>query len=166
MRRMLPVIAALLIGCEQRQAMENEASADRQPARQQHQERNEGMVRNGVDENLAVTARPEAKVGTGAGKLPPAGRKLRFVGRWATNLANCRALAWRFSAASLDTPAGSHCDFKNVRPVPGGYDIAALCTAESPPTTDKLTLRFAQSAQAMLFESGTIADAGLVYCGD
>jgi hypothetical protein len=48
--------------------------------------------------------------------------------------------------------------------VPGGYDIAARCTSEGPPVDDLLELRFAQSARAMLFESRSIADAGLERC--
>ena len=97
--------------------------------------------------------------------LPPAGDGLRFVGLWASKAENCGDLAWRFTADRLQTPAGSVCNFKNVNAVPGGYDIAASCTAESPPRDDRLEIRFAESAKAMLFESNTIADAGLVYCG-
>lgn len=93
----------------------------------------------------------------------PAG--YRFVGRWASSEANCESRAWRFTADRLTTPAGSVCEFQNVREVPGGYDIAATCTAESPPTADTLELRFAESARALLFESDVIADAGLVRCG-
>ena len=89
----------------------------------------------------------------------------RFVGRWAANIANCSGKAWRFTATSLDTPAGSQCKFRKVSEVPGGYDIAARCTAEGPPTDDTLELRFAESAKALLFESDVIADAGLVRCG-
>jgi hypothetical protein len=99
------------------------------------------------------------------GALPSVDRPLRFVGRWAATTANCADKAWRFTASSLDTPASSQCRFTNVRKVPGGYDIAARCTAESPPTDDRITLRFAESARAMLFESATIAEVGLVYCG-
>jgi hypothetical protein len=88
----------------------------------------------------------------------------RFIGRWAADVRQCSAQAWRFSATSLSTPAGSHCDFTKVTEVPGGYDIAARCTAEGPPADDTLKLRFAESAKALLFESNSIADAGLVRC--
>lgn len=88
----------------------------------------------------------------------------RFVGRWAANVGNCSGKAWRFTATSLNTPAGSQCTFRKVTEVPGGYDIAARCTAEGPPTDDTLELRFAESAKALLFESDVIADAGLVRC--
>jgi hypothetical protein len=101
----------------------------------------------------------------GLGQLPPEGAGLRFVGRWAAKESYCADNAWRFTASALDTPAGSHCDFRKVYKVPGGYDIAAVCTAEGPPAKDEITLRFAESARAMLFESDAIADAGLVYCG-
>lgn len=88
----------------------------------------------------------------------------RFVGLWASEARNCPARAWRFTETSLRTPAGSICAFKRVIEVPGGYDIPARCTAESPPTDDVLKLRFAESARALLFESNVIADAGLVQC--
>lgn len=89
----------------------------------------------------------------------------RFVGRWAAKAGNCSTQGWIFTATSLNTPAGSQCTFRKVSEAPGGYDIAARCTAEGPPTEDTLKLRFAESAKAMLFESKTIADAGLVRCG-
>jgi hypothetical protein len=87
----------------------------------------------------------------------------RFTGRWASVERNC-ADPWVFTASSLRTPAGSVCSFSRVREVPGGYDIAASCTAEGPAEDDALRLRFAESARALLFESSTIADAGLVRC--
>ena len=87
----------------------------------------------------------------------------RFVGRWASEARDC-ADPWLFTASSLKTPAGSVCSFSQVREVPGGYDVAASCTAEGPAEDDVLRLRFAQSARALLFESRTIADAGLVRC--
>lgn len=94
----------------------------------------------------------------------PTPASYRFVGRWATDARNCKAMAWRFTATSLSTPAGSQCSFTNVAAVPGGYDIAARCTAEGPVVRDTLRLRFAESARALLFESDSIADAGLVRC--
>lgn len=89
----------------------------------------------------------------------------RFVGRWAVDEQSCAARAWVFTRESLRTPAHSVCRFNDVRTVPGGYDIAARCTAEGPPTDDTLEIRFAESARAMLFESRLIADAGLIKCG-
>ncbi len=95
----------------------------------------------------------------------PAPTRPRFLGRWAVDTRYCSTKAWRFTATSLRTPAGSVCDFSDVKPVASGYQIAARCTAEGPPTDDVLEIRFAESAQAMMFESNSIADAGLVYCG-
>ena len=56
------------------------------------------------------------------------------------------------------------CQFTEVEEVPGGYDIKARCTAEGPEQEDVLEIRFAESAGAMLFESQSIADAGLISC--
>lgn len=87
----------------------------------------------------------------------------RFTGRWSTEERNCTE-PWVFTASSLRIPAGSVCSFSRVREVPGGYDIAASCMAEGPARDDMLRLRFAESARALLFDSRTIADAGLVRC--
>jgi hypothetical protein len=89
----------------------------------------------------------------------------RFVGMWAADERMCADKAWRFAETSLTTPAGSVCQFTKVTPAAGGYDIAARCTAEGPETEDTLEIRFAESAEAMLFESDVIADAGLIECG-
>jgi hypothetical protein len=98
-------------------------------------------------------------------KMPPASATVRFVGMWAADESLCATTAWRFAGDRLNTPAGSVCRFQKVREVPGGYDITARCTAEGPETEDRIRLRFAESAQAMMFESEVIADAGLIYCG-
>jgi hypothetical protein len=100
-----------------------------------------------------------------AGDLPEPSEGLRFVGRWAADERSCTSAAWVFTQTTLRTPAGSVCSFDQVTPVPGGYDIQATCTAEAPPASDTLKIRFAESAKAMLFESETIADTGLVFCG-
>jgi hypothetical protein len=100
-----------------------------------------------------------------AGDLPKPGVTPRFVGKWAADQKSCESAAWQFTATTLRTPAGSACSFERVSEVPGGYDIQATCTAESPPTPDTLKIRFAESAKAMLFESTAIADTGLVFCG-
>lgn len=100
-----------------------------------------------------------------AGDLPAPGPLPRFIGKWAADQKSCQSAAWRFTDSTLRTPAGSSCSFNRVTEVPGGYDIQATCTAEGPPTADTLTVRFAESAKAMLFNSKTIADSGLVFCG-
>ena len=100
----------------------------------------------------------------GAPALDGGGDRPRFVGRWAAEAPMCETAAWRFTERALNPPAGSVCRFEEVREAPGGYDIAARCTAEGPEQDDRIEIRFAQSADAMLFESGSIADAGLVRC--
>lgn len=109
--------------------------------------------------NADINASLEDLVGTEA-------EQPRFVGRWAAEERLCDDSAWSFTANELRTPAGSICTFADVREVPGGYDIAARCTAEGPERDDVIELRFPQSAGGMLFESESIADAGLVQCPD
>jgi hypothetical protein len=117
-----------------------------------------------VPPQAPTASTPSNAVAATAGRLPPP-TSLRFVGLWASDVKNCSTAAWRFTDTSISTPAGSHCTFSKVTAVPGGYDIAASCTAEAPAKPDRIKLRFAESAQAMLFESDAIADTGLVYCG-
>jgi hypothetical protein len=100
-----------------------------------------------------------------AGDLPPPGPVPRFVGKWAADQKSCDSAAWQFTQTTLRTPAGSSCSFDQVIEVPGGYDVKATCTAEGPPAPDTLRIRFAESAKAMLFNSKSIADTGLVFCG-
>ena len=100
--------------------------------------------------------------------LPPplAQAPPRFVGRWAAEDTLCARAAWRFSEEELRTPAGSVCRFESIAEVPGGYSIAARCTAEGPEQADRLEIRFAESANAMLFDSRSVAAAGLERCPD
>ena len=100
-----------------------------------------------------------------AGDLPQPSAALRFVGNWAPDQRACSSAAWKFTETTLQTPAGANCSFNRVTQVPGGYDVEATCTAEGPPASDTLQIRFAESAKAMLFDSKTIADTGLVFCG-
>ncbi|WP_129792873.1 hypothetical protein [Sphingosinicella sp. CPCC 101087] len=88
----------------------------------------------------------------------------RFVGRWAAEEGLCENAAWTITETELRTPAGSVCRFADVREAPGGYDIASRCTAEGPERDDVLELRFAESANALLFDSESIADVGLIRC--
>ena len=132
----------------------------------------EGELRRGAEENRAPPP-PDADVDASLGLLgedpPRPGEEPeppRFVGRWAATTALCEQAAWRFTATQLTTPAGSVCLFEEVRIAPGGYDIAARCTAEAPERDDAIRLRFPQSASGMTFESASIADAALVRCGD
>lgn len=115
------------------------------------------------EENVA--ALPPEERSEKAGELPPPNEGLRFVGLWAADEKSCESGAWKFTDNKLTTPAGSVCTFKQVTQVPGGYDIQATCTAERPAAPDTLEIRFAESAKAMLFNSKTIADSGLIFCG-
>ena len=121
-----------------------------------------------ADENAAAPSGPDADINASLEPIASApshtGQPPRFVGLWAAETRLCGSAAWRFSETELHTPAGSACRFSDVREVPGGYDIAARCTAEAPERDDVLKLRFAESAGALLFESESIADAGLVRC--
>lgn len=89
----------------------------------------------------------------------------RFAGLWATNQANCAARAWTLTATSLKAPGGTVCSFSKVSEVPGGYDIAASCMAGGPAKDERLSLRYAESARALLLGSRTLGDVGLTRCG-
>ena len=141
--------ALLLAGCQPSAEQSNSNMADGDSTT--------SVTGNGASEDPA---------GNELEALPPSNEALRFIGLWAADEASCKDKAWRFTDASLSTPAGSRCTFSRVTPVAGGYDIAARCTAEGPETDDMIELRFAESARAMLFRSDSIADAGLVFCGN
>jgi hypothetical protein len=131
-------------------------------------ERNEqatAVAENGAD-NAAGPPPPDADLNASLEEVAGLEQPPRFVGRWAVGEDFCADTAWRFTARELTTPAGAVCRFTAVREVPGGYDVAARCTAEAPERDDILKVRFPQSAGGMLFESETIADAGLVRCDD
>ncbi|MET0183016.1 MAG: hypothetical protein ABW199_09045 [Caulobacterales bacterium] len=96
--------------------------------------------------------------------LPPPGNAPRFIGLWAASEEGCSASAWRITQDRLTTPGHIVCDFTNVREAPGGYNVAAECTAEGPKLSYNLELRFAESAQSMMISGGPMEDIGLVYC--
>ncbi len=161
----LAVFAAALLavaGC--RQAPETAPLDERPDANEAA-----GAPAASIDDSLALDqlagTRNHMAPPQGYGALPPDDRALRFVGRWAADVAQCESAAWRFTAERLETSAGSVCTFRDVTPVEGGFDIDARCTAEGPERDDMIRLRFAESAGAMLFESQSVAGDGLVYCG-
>ena len=128
--------------------------------------RDEAVETSNLADNRAGPPPPDADLNASLEEVAGLEQPPRFVGRWAVGEDFCADTAWRFTAGELTTPAGAVCRFTAVREVPGGYDVAARCTAEAPERDDLLKVRFPQSAGGMLFESETIADAGLVRCDD
>ena len=118
---------------------------------------------NGLAGPLGTPA-PDADLNASLEEVAGLEPRARYFGSWAVAEEFCRDTTWRFAERELTTPAGSVCRFTDVREVPGGYDIAARCTAEAPERDDRIRLRFPESAGGMLFESDVIADAGLVRC--
>ena len=140
-----------------RQRQQQAELANKQPA-QEASATNEPAPRQSNSETNA----PGAESRTGV--LPSADAAVRYLGTWASSVANCKSKPWRFKRDSLDVANGPRCSFYNVAKVPGGYDIAAQCPTKQPIHTDLIKLRFAQSARAMLVESNAISPTGLVYC--
>jgi hypothetical protein len=147
MRHVLCFVAVLTLhGCD-----------DQQPAREPG-----GPLRTESQGANATQQIEPAK----AGELPRIGVGPRFIGQWAADQGSCKSDPWVFTETSLHTPAGSTCSFNRVADVPGGgYDIQATCSAEAPPTSDTLEIRFDEEANRMLFESETIASSPLEFCG-
>lgn len=160
MRRAAIATALLLAACSQK------------PQPPENQETSEKVTQANVTGNLAGVnvgegeeASNEAAAGTGPTGLPPATAALRFVGRWAKSQAECKTKPWVFTDKELSVVDGPHCSIYNVAKAPGGYNLAATCPAKEPVHTDLISIRFAESAQAMLVESNAISPMGLVYCG-
>lgn len=153
MRGLVLFSATLLAACGQKAGT---------PATENASSGNAAAASNVVESNA-----PEANQAAAppAGSLPPANAALRFVGRWATNEADCASKPWVFTADRLTATDGPHCSIYKVTNMAGGYDLAAECPAKVPDHSDLIKLRFAESAQAMLVESNAIAPMGLIYCG-
>lgn len=93
----------------------------------------------------------------------------RYVGRWASEPANCAAGAWRFEARRLATAGEVSCDFDEVSATPGGYRISARCIAQAPPERQTFSLTFEgpPDAQRMTVAGGPWSGPiSLVRCGD
>lgn len=89
---------------------------------------------------------------------------LFFVGDWAVSEEACGTIPWEFTETGLSTPGEVSCTFDEVNVIPEGYEIAATCTAEGPPSPYRLKLARAQSADALLVEGGPFTPIGLVSC--
>jgi hypothetical protein len=89
-----------------------------------------------------------------------------FVGRWASEEANCRAASWVITTKELQTPGEVTCRFQRVTRTERGADVEATCYAEGPPEQWTLKFAYAQSARALLIENAPFADIGLVRCDE
>jgi hypothetical protein len=99
--------------------------------------------------------------------LPPSDATFRYVGRWAESAEQCRSEAWTLTRDGLTAPDDVACDFTGIEKSPGGYAIDAMCAIDGEEEDDNITLRFAESAKAMLIEgAASLPETGLIYCGD
>lgn len=97
-----------------------------------------------------------------AGSTPP-----RYVGRWAASEGYCAGGAWTFRRDGLSTAGEVSCDFEGVAVVDDGYEIAARCVAESPPTPHRMHLSFGPGDRTMVVSGGPFANPPpLIRCGD
>lgn len=100
------------------------------------------------------------------GRLPPAGSEYRYAGRWAAARTACGHEAWTFTPAGLTSPIGEACGFEGVSQTPAGYEIDATCRRGASEESSRISLRFAESAQALLASGGPFGKGvGLVWCG-
>jgi hypothetical protein len=101
-----------------------------------------------------------------ASRLPPPDSEYRYVGRWAAAETACGHEAWTFTPAAMTSPTGETCDFEGVSRTAAGYEVEAACLAKGARTPARITLRFAESAKALLASGGPFGKgAGLVWCG-
>jgi hypothetical protein len=102
-----------------------------------------------------------------APSTPPAEADVpRYVGRWATREDLCEGGAWTFTRSGAALEDGPTCQFDTVNEIPGGFQVTATCEQDGKKRQEAATLRFAESARAMLVENlATLPDTGLVKCG-
>lgn len=161
MRKAAIAAILLLAACSQKpQPSENQATANEKAT-----QANVAGNMTGVSVAEGNGTSNETMAAGGTASLPPAGASLRFIGRWARNQAECKTKPWVFTDKELTAVGGPHCSIYHVATAPGGYNLAATCPAKEPVHTDLISIRFAESAQAMLVESNAISPMGLVYCG-
>jgi hypothetical protein len=71
-----------------------------------------------------------------------------------------------FTRQRFELEDGPMCGFEDVQVIPGGYRIVANCKERGNSGPSTFTLRFAESAKAMLVEDlASLPDTGLIYCG-
>lgn len=161
MRRAAIACALLLSACSQKpRPLENQTTANEKGA--------EANIADNMADGAVASANSasnQAAAVSGSTALPPASAALRFVGRWAKSPAECKTKPWIFTDKELTAVGGPHCSIYNIAKAPGGYNLAATCPAKVPVHTDMISIRFAESARAMLVESNAISPMGLVYCG-
>lgn len=117
-----------------------------------------------VEEAKEAGTTPTGEPGT---TLPSADATFRYVGRWAESAEQCRSEAWTLTRDALAAPDDIACDFTRIEKSPGGYAIDAVCAIDGTEEDDNITLRFAESARAMLVEGATtLPETGLIYCGE
>lgn len=92
---------------------------------------------------------------------PPAA--YRFEGAWAASADMC-AEPWAFTADGFATPGEVSCAFDQISEVADGYDIAATCVAQAPPTSNALRVRFSEATGGMIVEGAPSAPIELVRC--
>jgi hypothetical protein len=112
-----------------------------------------------------VRSPAEAAAAGEAGELPPPSAAPRFVGKWAVDQQSCTAAVWQFTMSTLRTPSGESCTFDRVNDLAGGYRIDATCKGRGEPRSETIDIAFAESAKAMLLQSKSLGDKGLVFCG-
>jgi hypothetical protein len=99
--------------------------------------------------------------------LPPDDETFRFAGRWAETVEMCREEPWTITGERLTAPGGAACGFTRMEESPGGYMIDARCTVDGETQDDRIVLRFAESAQALLVEGATtLPETGLIQCSE
>ena len=120
----------------------------------------------GTEEPVAQDS-AEAAEPASADPRPGTRDAFRFAGRWAESVEMCRADPWTITRERLTAPGGVACDLTRIEEAPGGYAIDARCTDGGETHDDRIVLRFAESAQALLVEGASaLPETGLIRCGE
>ncbi|HRK63765.1 MAG TPA: hypothetical protein PLN53_05175 [Terricaulis sp.] len=116
--------------------------------------------------SLAACEAPETAAPPEPVSAPAAETAPRYVGLWAVSEAMCENPAWRFQAQEVGTLGEVHCEFIEVSPAGGSFEISAMCAAEGPPAPYNITLNVTDEPREMLVSGGPwAAPTRLLYCG-
>lgn len=86
-----------------------------------------------------------------------------YEGHWAADARQCKSAAWTIDARALQAPDGSSCRFEDISGT-GPVSVRAQCIIAGRESAQTLSITYAESAGALLFEGAPFGHVALVSC--